>query len=309
MELKNLLIPPVLYHYTSWDTFEKIVKNHTWRFASINGTNDLSEDLNLYLKQLLSDKDLINNVEPNIKKEIKNQIDIDNFYGFKNYYIACFSSECDDLGQWRTSYGDYGKGVCIGINPYFFTKNLYLDNPNRLGWTQIAYDITTQKQRLSKITSKIEPPDEYWDMNNSDLLAHDARDIALTMKHKAFHIENEWRLIVSMIGENILDENFHSLEDDYAKPENKRMYFVRNMNPNIQEEFIVKYLDYDLKSYARVGEGDLFCSVLLGKECLHSINDVKRLLSNNGFDDSISISRSNIPYRFSDDRKRCKNKK
>ena len=42
MDFKDLSIPPVLYHYTSWDTFEKIVKNHTWRFSSINGTNDLS---------------------------------------------------------------------------------------------------------------------------------------------------------------------------------------------------------------------------------------------------------------------------
>lgn len=26
MDLKDLSTPPVLYHYTSWDTFEKIVK-------------------------------------------------------------------------------------------------------------------------------------------------------------------------------------------------------------------------------------------------------------------------------------------
>jgi len=309
MELKNLLIPQVLYHYTSWDTFEKIVRNHTWRFSSINGTNDLSEDLNLYVKQLLDDKDLVSNIAPNIKQDILDQIDTDNYYGFKNYFIACFSSVYDDLGQWRTSYGDYGRGVCIGINPTFFTKNLYLNNQDQLGWVKIAYEIQSQKQRLSNITSKLEPPDEYWGIDNSDLLAHDIRDIAMTMKHRAFHIENEWRMIVSMIDDQILDENFHSLEEDYAKPENKRMYFVRNTNPNIQEEFIVKYLDYDLNSYAREGEGELFCSVLLGKECLHSVDDVKKLLSNNGFDDSIDICKSNIPYRFSDDREKCKNKK
>ena len=309
MELKNLLIPPVLYHYTSWDTFEKIVKNHTWRFSCINGTNDLSEDLNLYVKQLLDDNDLISNINPNTKQDILNQIDTDNYYGFKNYFIACFSSVRDDLGQWRTSYGDYGRGVCIGINPKFFTKDLYLDNHDQLGWVKIAYEIQSQKRKLLNITSKLEAPDEYWGIDNSDLLAHEIRDIAMTMKHKAFHIENEWRIIVSMIDDQILDENFHSLAEDYAKPEDQRIYFKKNTNPNIQAKFIVSCIDYDLNSNARVGEEKLFNSILLGKECPYNENDVKKLLSNNGFDNSISIFRSNIPYRFSDDRKRCKNKK
>ena len=131
----------------------------------------------------------------------------------------------------------------------------------------------------------------------------------MTMKHKAFHIENEWRIIVSMIDDQILDENFHSLAEDYAKPEDQRIYFKKNTNPNIQAKFIVSCIDYDLNSNARVGEEKLFNSILLGKECPYNENDVKKLLSNNGFDNSISIFRSNIPYRFSDDRKRCKNKK
>ena len=309
MDFKDLSIPPVLYHYTSWDTFEKIVKNHTWRFSSINGTNDLSEDLNLYVKQLLDDKDLISNINLNTKQDILDHIDTDNYYGFKNYFIACFSSVRDDLGQWRTSYGDYGRGVCIGINPKFFTKHIYLNNPNQLGWVKIAYEVQVQKHRLSNITSKLEPPDEYWGIDNSYLLANEIRDVAMTMKHKAFHIENEWRMIVSMIDDQILDENFYSLDEDYAKPENKRIYFKKNTNQNIQAKFIVKCIDYDLNSQARVGEGKLLTSILLGKECPYNEKDVKKLLSDNNFDNSISISKSNIPYKFSDDREKCKNTK
>ena len=278
----NRLEHNVLYHYTSSEVFEKIVKNHTWRFSSINGTNDLSEDLNLYVRQLLSDKYLIQNISDDAKNEILDHIDIDNYYEFKNYFIACFSSEYDDLGQWRTSYGDYGRGVCIGINPKFFTNNLYLEKPDNLGWVDIVYDLQTQKQRLAKITSKLEPPDEVWGIDNSYILAMEIRDAALTMKHKAFHIEHEWRLVVSMIDDEILDANFYSP--------------IGN-----------KYIDYDLKSHARKGEGELFNSILLGKECSHSKEDVKKLLSDNGFNDSIKISKSNIPYRFSDDREKCKN--
>ena len=126
----------------------------------------------------------------------------------------------------------------------------------------------------------------------------------MVMKHRAFRIENEYRLIVSMVDDKILDDNFHSLEEDLQKNENDRQYFIKNNNPNIQDEYIVKCLDYDLDSFAREGEGNLFQSILLGKDCQMSIDDVRGLLKENGFDDSnIEVSKSDIPYRFSDDRK------
>lgn len=306
----NQNVPPVLYHYTSWKTLKDIVENHTWRFSSINRTNDLSEDLNLYVKQLLNDKNLINNISDETKQDIIQHIDLDNFYGVKNYFIACFSTEEDDLGQWRTSYGDYGRGVCIGINSAFFTNHLYLEDCKKLGWVDIAYDIQTQKQRLSAITAKLEEPDEEWGCDNTYILAQEIRDAAITMKHRAFHIENEYRLIVSMIGEEILDNNFHSLVDDFKKPEKDRLYFKKNTNPNIQEQDIVKCIDYDLNSHARVGNGNLIRSILLGKDCPKDLYDVKDLLEENNFNSgNIDIKKSNIPYRFSDDRKRCKNDK
>lgn len=300
-------LPKELYHYTSWETFNNIVNNHTWRFSSINGTNDLSEDLNLYVRQLLNDKKIVK-VDSNIKNKIIHNIKTDNFYGTKSYFIACFSEEKDDLGQWRTSYGDYGRGVCIGINPKFFTKHMYLENSDMLGWVKVSYDIQTQKQRLSKIVSKLEKPDPIWGMDNTTDLTAEIRDKALTMKHKAFHIEHEWRMIVAMVGDTPLDDNFHSLSEDLEKPEEERQYFIRNANPNIQGNFIVRCMDYDLDSKAREGEGNLFTSILLGKECPHYIEDAKEALTLNEFNTKgIKFSKSNIPYRFSDDREKIQN--
>ena len=180
MDFKDLSIPPVLYHYTSWDTFEKIVKNHTWRFSSINGTNDLSEDLNLYVKQLLDDKDLISNINLNTKQDILDHIDTDNYYGFKNYFIACFSSVRDDLGQWRTSYGDYGRGVCIGINPKFFTKHIYLnktietlrDLHDETGIPIVLVGMSLAKHKLKKHThlfDRISEIYQYTEFEYSDI--------------------------------------------------------------------------------------------------------------------------------------------
>ena len=65
----------------------------------------------------------------------------------------------------------------------------------------------------------------------------------MTMKHKAFHIENEWRMIVSMTDDQILDENFYSLEEDYAKPENERIYFkkiqIKIFKPNLSLSVLI----------------------------------------------------------------------
>lgn len=300
----NAVLPKELYHYTSWETFEKIVKNHTWRFSSINITNDISENLNLYLKQLLEDKNLISNITQNVKTDIIHYIDTNNYYGIKKYFIACFSKKKDDLGQWRVSYGNYGQGVCIGINPKYFTKQQFSKSKDCLGWSEVIYEISEQKKLLKTITEKFEKynEDDYIEDNSLDL-SWELRDIAMLMKHKAFCIENEYRLIVPMIDNEILDENFCSLEEDYQKTENERVYFIKNINPNIQEDDLVKCIDYDLNSSAREGEGDLFTSILLGKDCKKKKDDVTKLLKENGFDVSnISITKSDIPYRFSDDR-------
>ena len=147
-------LPNELYHYTSLETFKLILENHTWRLSSINYTNDLSEDLNLYIKQLLNDKKLISNINPSIKRDIIHHIDVNNYYGSKKYFVACFSDQKDDLGQWRVSYGNYGQGVCIGINPNFFTRHLYYKDKDRLGWAKITYEPLEQKKLLKDITCK-----------------------------------------------------------------------------------------------------------------------------------------------------------
>ena len=288
MQVESFL-PKELYHYTSWKTFEKIVKNRTWRFSSINDTNDLSENLNLYLKQLLSDKDLISNIALDTKNNIIRHIDANNYYDSKKFFIACFSEKKDDLGQWRVSYGDYGQGVCIGINPKYFTKRQFNKNSECLGWAKITYEISEQKILLKNITKKFEKyNDDGYIEDNSLELSWELRDVAMLMKHKAFHIENEFRLIVPMIDDEILDENFYLPKVDFNKNEKKQLD---------------KYIDYDLTSEAREGDKNLFTSILLGRDCKKDKKDVKKILKEYGFDISnLSISKSNIPYRFSDDR-------
>jgi len=272
-------LPRELYHYCTWNTFEKIVTNKTWRFSSINGTNDISENLNLYVKQLLCSSSLFGKFSPNIRKNIIDEIENENYYNNKNYYIACFSTEKDDLGQWRVAYGDYGKGVCIGINPKFFTQNFYINNCDRLGWTEVSYNISSQKQRITQILEKYEDGSKNdWGIDNSMELAWEIRDVALTMKHRAFRIEHEWRMVVGEVDGNTSEIEFCPV-------------CIEAPNP---------YIDYDIKAKTRSTCEKLFTSILIGADCRKTKKDVINLLADNGFKDtdSINIDKSNIPYGF-----------
>ena len=103
-----------------------------------------------------------------------------------------------------------------------------------------------------------------------------------------------------------VNEDVDSFAAEFSNNEKIMLSYEYDINGRILS-LLVKCVDYDINSYARVGEGKLFNSILLGKECPYNENDVKKLLSNNGFDNPINISKSNIPYRFSDDREKCKN--
>ena len=273
----NFSVPPILYHYTKWKNFEKIVQNHTWRFSSINFTNDIKEKLNGYVIEILNDRYLINNLDQNIKDDIIHNINTDNYLGIKNFFIACFSEKEDDPYMWENEYGygDKGQGVCIGINSEFFTEHLFRNDDkadpnasNKLGWTEIAYDIQTQKQRLLQIAEEYEKYDDDFIEDNTQDLAYKIRNIAMTMKDKAFKDENEYRLVIAAIDDELLDDNFLPMNT------NKEIY-------------------YDLNSNAREGFGELFHSILIGKNSQYTEDDVKKLLNKNGFNTSnIIISKS-----------------
>lgn len=300
--INNLSVPQFLYHYTKWDTFKAIVENHTWRFSSINHSKDISEILNMYVKDILKDKHLINNLNREVKDNIIHCIDTDNYYGIKIFFIACFSEIEDDPYMWDNEYGygDKGQGVCIGINSRFFTEHIFRNDDetdhnasDKLGWTKIAYDIQTQKQHLLQITKEYEKYDDAFMDDNAPDLAYKIRNIAMTMKDRIFEKENEYRLIAFNIEGEELDDTFKSLCKDFSKPEKKRLYFKKNENKNIQGDFVVKCIDYDLDSDVREGTGDLFHSILIGSNSDKTERDVKELLEQNGFSTSnITISKS-----------------
>lgn len=277
-EFRNL--NRTLYHYTSFETLKKIVENRTWRFSNINGTNDLSEHLNLYVIYMLNQPGLFDFIPQNIRKEVIRNINNQNNYDFKGYFIACFSSEEDDLGQWRVKYGDFGRGVCIGIDPKFFTDKEYILNTDNLGWTKIEYNTNSQRNVVANILNEYEKPDPVWNMDNAMDLAARLRDRALTIKHPAFHIEQEYRLIAGNVESNFPEAEF------------------------ISEYMTENYVDYDLNSRFEKYKQPLFESILIGKDSKVTEKQIQRLFEHNGLAaPNMNINKSDIPYRFVDDRR------
>lgn len=280
-EFKNL--KETLFHYTSFDTLKKIAENGTWRFSSINGTNDLSEHLNLYVTYLLKQSGLFEFISEDVKENVIQNINNQNYYGYKDYFITCFSSEEDDLGQWRVRYGDFGRGVCIGIDPKFFTDKEYILKTDNLGWSKIEYNINKQNNIVSEILKEYEEPDSVWNIDNAMDLAAKLRDIALTMKHYAFNIEHEYRLIAGCVDQGFSEAEF------------------------ISENMTKDYVDYDLNRRFDIYKKPLFKSILIGKDSKIKEKDIQNLFRYNGLAASeILISKSDIPYRFADELKRRK---
>lgn len=81
-----------LYHYCSIETFEKIVRNRTFRFTSLAEVDDLEEPLT-------SDFDDIGKI----------------------CYVSCWTDCSSEMIEMWRSYTDNMKGVRIGLPKYFYT--------------------------------------------------------------------------------------------------------------------------------------------------------------------------------------------
>jgi len=269
-------LPKTLYHYCSYDTFKKIIEYKSFRFSSINGTNDISENLSKYVIALLKNNSVLGHIQKDIRTKVIQEIKTQNNSIDRDFFIACFSTEKDDLGQWRTAYGDNGNGICIGFNPKFFTQTSYkYDSEGLLGWAEINYNIAEQKKQLSHILNNYKKEDnEYFDDNAIDL-GWDIKNTSLTMKHKAFKIENEWRMILSVIDGEIHTPDFNEPNYDNNRP----------------------YADFCLDRRADNGYIEPINSILVGANSKITLEEIEKHLSKNGFQCS-DIKKSKIPYVF-----------
>jgi hypothetical protein len=115
-------ITTTLYHYTDGPGLSGIFESQTLRFTDHRHLNDPSEVrhgvfmAHEVMKALAGQEEGLVQLFLDCAKDLFSP---DNVSYLLEYFVACFSREGDDLGQWR-AYADNGRGYAIGFAPAVF---------------------------------------------------------------------------------------------------------------------------------------------------------------------------------------------
>lgn len=212
--------PLVLYHYTTLDGLQGIVKNRSIWCSDISSLNDplelqygkrlVVERLDEVIKKE-SDKIIVRMLE--VVKSLVEQFDKAFQY---RPYVACFC-ECDNLlSQWRayaTGGGGYILGISFDNNTSSCDASDNLSDESYLLLRKVVYDPDEQRKLIaryiSEITQGAKDAIKMWVQQPEaevGWLIYQAAtesvnilwDIILSLKHQAFSEEKEWRLIKIM---------------------------------------------------------------------------------------------------------------
>lgn len=135
-------VPNMLWHYTSYETFEKIVSSNQIWFTHVSTLNDCSEvthaaDLSrTALEKYLKVKALTVR-ERCLLEYIKETLLESN--ADSSWYVSCFTELEDDLSQWR-AYGNNATGVAIGFDARELLRFLSNSPSDRPMLCPVSYD-------------------------------------------------------------------------------------------------------------------------------------------------------------------------
>jgi hypothetical protein len=157
----GVAVPRVLYHYTGWEGAKGIIASQQFWATAHDCTNDEAE--------LVSADSIIVEVAKELRENASGAaakvLDL-----FVAHYpekqiarmitvcLACFSVARDDKGQWM-SYGDNGKGVCLGVRlideppPEGSNGKLVIVDYSEASWRKML------REEFGKICSFLSRPD------------------------------------------------------------------------------------------------------------------------------------------------------
>lgn len=201
---------PLLAHYTSIDTLEKILINNEFWLSNplfMNDFEELQYGMNLGRKMLALNEGLINSFSnrANYLKFISVFQNLFDQYDAKHVldtYLICFSEHSPSdkdgrLSMWR-GYGNNGRGAALildsqNINeipesPLIISRVDYMSQVEREAWVQEKIQI------LCQLIPRIEN-DENSLFTVAQNFLERLKIFSLTTKHTGFSEEKEWRLI------------------------------------------------------------------------------------------------------------------
>ncbi len=218
-EVNKITIP--LYHYTDAAGLIGIIKNKEFWFTSIFHLNDPSEHrygIELAVKELgCISKTSDDGIIKHLCERVHNQFLIRDMSKVFGFFVASFSREPDDLGQWR-AYGDNGHGFALGLAPHLFqTEDEPKAKPNEKVFVapviyceaearkrqreaiEAAATVALKTLRLPVCQTLVSTDNEQGNTFIGDIcdqLVVLILSNSLTTKHKAYKNESEVRLII-----------------------------------------------------------------------------------------------------------------
>lgn len=213
--------PPILYHYCSLNTLSKIIGESKSYARDVNDDeNRLSMNGSV---QMTSFHHLNDPYESLILRKlcIRHRNRERYFKGIlrrSKTFVFCMSELEDNLAMWR-SYGDDGRGVCIGLDSIALKEliaNIYNSLPkggkNNISLDLRKVDYASNKTHLSKISEKnsIVFNEVVNDIDPNGMEIKDLLSRAMScwsVKSMDYENEAEWRLVVS-IGDAYFKSDF-----------------------------------------------------------------------------------------------------
>lgn len=271
--------PEVIYHYTDINGFKGMVESGSIWLSDYSYLNDATELS--HGAKLISDRasKMLKLPEYKLSHElIQSWIKGINDVNHK-VYIASFSSDPDNLSQWR-SYGN----IAIG-----FSTQTPIGYPSETHFKPVEYDVKKQEKLISLFLSHM---CQAYDIDNSsgrlqknnDLYQKIFRLITLVtfFKNPGFKDEKEYRIAYIEDSELFEEMGVMIPSTNFRVSQDKLIPYVKSSDlPTPMDE------KFDIN----------ICSVILGPDT-NSILErgVKEILNYNGYK-KIKIRKSGVPYR------------
>lgn len=287
MEAAATKITEPLYHYTDAAGLCGIVNSQRIWFTSYLHLNDPSEVIHGMdiVHQLL--KAIGEGAHDSLVKMFCEVVDdvfqhqkFADIYGF---YIASFSRDRNDLGQWR-AYADNGRGFALGLAPQLFEAvdkanpmpTEYYVMPVVYGEEAAELRYRVAIETAAGIVQNNRPQENvlfpFLRRMADELIAGQLIGTSLTVKHEAYSHEKEVRLVMLGMRKN-------------QKP------FLRT---RIRGSEIVPYMEGDMP----LRDSDSIAEIVIGPAAGSSAEDaVRSLLQSLGVEPGDRIKRSRTPYR------------
>lgn len=313
-----------IYHYCSLETFMSIIQNKTLRLCDINKTNDyqekiwgihlLEKTLNRALHSYGIEMNLLENYwysesAHNHIDELKNEVKM---ILNKQTLISCFSTNGDQLSQWR-AYGQDGQGISIGFNYKILSK--ILKKEKEIYIEKVIYSEKLQENtiinrayipalRYVENMYTYDPVSVNYDFNEYFIEEFDSfcevlddyiEKIFPLLKNPAFNEEKECRIVYNT---NIYDEID---KNEYDRIANKGKQFgfekeieLSKINYSLKGNRIVAYADMN---FGKCIDKGIIKEIVIGPKAEVIDKDLNYFLYSNGFDEGIIVRKSEASYK------------